>query len=72
MNQTSTLYSTIFQDYPDVVSTEDVAKMLGIGRNSTYELIHTGAIKCIRVGRKIKVPKINVIEFLLKSAGTIE
>lgn len=65
INQIDTLYNSIFQEFPDVVSVEDVAKMLGIGRNKAYELVHCKAIKSIRVGRKIKVPKINVIEFLL-------
>ena len=54
----------IFSEFPDVVSIDDLTKMLGIGRNKAYELIHTNAIQSIRIGRKHIIPKFRVIEFL--------
>ncbi|MGH1705538.1 helix-turn-helix domain-containing protein [Enterococcus gallinarum] len=42
--------------------------MLGnIGRNTAYTLLQTNEINYIRVGRKYKIPKKYIIEFLLKS-----
>lgn len=57
-------YNNIFEEFPDVVNVDDLTKMLGIGRNKAYELIHTNAIQSIRVGRKHIIPKFRVIEFL--------
>ena len=42
----------------------DLCKMLGIGRNSAYELVNNGTIKSIRVGKKHRIPKVNVIIYL--------
>lgn len=61
-------YSMIFKEYPDIVSIEDLQTMLGIGRNSTYNLIHSGAIKSIKIGRIHKIPKFCVIEYILKNS----
>lgn len=57
----------IFKDYPDVVSIEQLMKMLGIGRNKAYELVNSGTIKSIRIGTKHKIPKVRVVEFLMQS-----
>ena len=38
--------------------------MLGIGRNTAYELIATNKIKSIKSGNLILIPKQNVIDFL--------
>ena len=36
---------------------EDVAKLLGIGRNSAYDAAKRGDIPTIKVGRRILVPR---------------
>lgn len=45
---------------------EDLMPILGIGRNTAYELVRSGQIRSIRVGRKIRVPKDAVAAFLSK------
>jgi len=35
----------------------DAGRMLGLGRNATYEAISRGEIPAIRIGRKLLVPK---------------
>ena len=54
----------IFTDFKDVVKVKDLQKMLGIGRNTAYELIATNKIKSIKSGNLILIPKQNVIDFL--------
>lgn len=54
----------IFTDYPDVVSIEDLTKMLRIGKNKAYELVNTNVIKSIRIGKKHIIPKFRIIDFL--------
>lgn len=53
-----------FTDYPDIVDVEEMMKILRIGRNKAYELIHTGEIKSIKVGRAHKIPKQSIIDFI--------
>jgi excisionase family DNA binding protein len=42
----------------DVLTPEETAKVLRIGRNATYEAIQRGEIPSVRIGRKIRVPKL--------------
>jgi len=38
--------------------------ILGIGRNIAYELVRSGRLRSIRVGRQVRIPKNALIEFL--------
>jgi excisionase family DNA binding protein len=51
-------------DYPDVITIEELMEMLHIGRNSAYSILKGGLIKTIKVGKKYIIPKKSVIEFL--------
>lgn len=59
---------TMFQEYPDIVTVYDMQKMLGIGRNKAYELVNSNKIGSIHIGRKIYIPKIKIIEFILNAS----
>ncbi len=54
----------MFSEYPDVVSVEQLKKMLHIGNNVAYDLLKSGAIKTIRIGRRYIIPKENVITYI--------
>ncbi|WP_161881482.1 helix-turn-helix domain-containing protein [Deinococcus alpinitundrae] len=43
---------------------EEAAPMLGVGRNGVYDLIRSGALRSIRIGRKILIPMSAIEEFL--------
>lgn len=45
---------------------EDLMPILGIGRNTAYELIRSGQIRSVRIGRQIRVPREALLEFLRK------
>lgn len=49
-------YTSIDQ-LPLVLSVEDLADVLGIGINSAYELVRSGQVGSIRIGRQYKIPK---------------
>lgn len=53
-----------FDDLPLTMRVEELMPILGIGRNTAYELVHSGQIKGIRIGRNIRIPKSEVIRFL--------
>lgn len=57
----------MFTNYPDVVSVEDIQKMLHIGRNSVYKLLKNQKIKSIPVGKKYIIPKASVINFVAQA-----
>ncbi|MCQ2470728.1 MAG: helix-turn-helix domain-containing protein [Clostridia bacterium] len=54
----------LFSEYPDVVTVDDLQKMLKIGRNSAYDILKSGLIKTIKVGKRYIIPKQSVINFL--------
>ena len=47
------------------VTVREAAKLLGIGRNLTYEAVKRGEIPSIRIGERILIPRAG-IEKLLK------
>lgn len=48
----------MLENYPDVLKVEDIAEILRVGRNTSYNLINSQAIKSIKIGRNIRIPKI--------------
>lgn len=66
------LYKVMFAEYPDIVGIKDLQKMLGIGRNLAYSLVSGGYIRGITVGNKLRIPKINVIDYVLENKKQIE
>lgn len=53
-----------FEELPLALRVEDLMPILGIGRNTAYELVRSGEIRSVKVGRQIRIPKDAVIEFL--------
>jgi len=51
------MHSTL-EEAPDVLTPEETAKLLRIGRNAAYEAIQRGDIPSVRIGRRILVPKL--------------
>lgn len=59
------LNDMMFKDFPDCVGVEQLGQMLGIKRTKTYELLRDGTIKSIKIGKDYKIPKYNVIAYLI-------
>ena len=53
-------------DLPMTLRVEELMPILGIGRNTAYELIRSGQIRSIRIGRLIRIPRDALLEFLRK------
>lgn len=49
---------------PDVLTVEDLTQILGIGKNSAYNLVNSGSLKSVRVGRKYLISKQALLQFL--------
>lgn len=61
------LYKLMFTEYPDLLTIPELRKMLGVSRNTAYSLVNDGYIDALRIGNTIRIPKINVIKYVLKS-----
>ena len=48
------------------MTAKDLQTMLGISCHAVYDLLEDGEISYIRLGNDYKVPKINVIQYILK------
>ena len=59
MTQTST-----FENLPLLLTVEEMASVLRIGRNPAYQLVKDGSIQSIRVGRSIRIPRNALIQFV--------
>lgn len=53
-------------ELPTTLRVEDLMPLLGIGRNTAYELIRSGQIRSVRIGRQIRIPRDALLEFLRK------
>lgn len=53
-------------ELPVTLRVEDLMPILGIGRNTAYELIRSGQIRSIRIGRQIRIQRDALLEFLRK------
>ena len=53
-------------DLPMTLRVEELMPILGIGRNTAYELIRSGQIRSIRIGRQSRIPRDALLEFLQK------
>jgi len=56
--ESQTAYKLLFADYPDVVNVEQMREMLGgICDKTAYRLLRS-------VGRRYRIPKLNILEYL--------
>ena len=56
-------------DCPDVLTVDEVTAFLRIGRNTAYEAIRTGLLPCVRVGRRILIPKSALVRLIDVESG---
>ena len=59
---------TTFETMPLVLSVEDIADTLAIGRNKAYTLVSTGTIKALKIGQHYRIPREEFIDFIKKGA----
>ncbi|WP_349945225.1 helix-turn-helix domain-containing protein [Lacrimispora sp. BS-2] len=59
----------MLEQYGDVISTNELCEILGIGRNRAYELLQTNQIKGFQMGRPWKIPKVSVEEYLKRKSS---
>lgn len=56
--------SEIFSEYSDIVTVDEIMKMLRLGKNTVYKLLKDDEIMNVKVGARYVIPKQSVIEFV--------
>jgi len=51
-------------------SASEVAKLLGVSKNTVYKAIHAGQIPSIRWGKKILIPRVALMRMLEEAGNT--
>lgn len=61
----------MFKDYPDILTVPQVAKALGVGTTSAYQLVREKRIGFLRCGKKILIPKPCLEDFVLSAKNNV-
>lgn len=59
----------MFNQHEDILTVLEVAEILYIGRNTVYDLLHTGKLKGVKIGRSWKIPKASLEKYIKSSVG---
>lgn len=54
-------------ELPLLLTVQEVADVLGIGRQKAYELVRSGALHSMRIGKQIRVLRDHLAEYLQKN-----
>lgn len=54
----------MLDQYEAVLTANDLQDILGIGRNTVYELLNSGTIPALRIGKQWRIPKDAVLHHL--------
>lgn len=57
----------MFEDFPDIMTPEDVCEALRIGNNAVYEILNSGKLKAFKNGRVWRIPKTALLEYIKKA-----
>ncbi|GEM_PF-897016 len=64
----ATIKQNNFDDAPAMLSYKDLMSLLGISKETAYELMHSKGFPAIRIGRNIKVRKDALLSWLNRRA----
>lgn len=52
------------EQYPDILTVEELCEVLNVGANAAYELLNKSVIPAFRIGRRWKIPKEAVAQYI--------
>lgn len=66
MNDNITNYCTVtnFNELPLALTVLEAGQVLRVGRNVAYELVRSGQLRSVRVGKNIRIPRDALAEYL--------
>ena len=57
-------FTYVYSDYPEILTTDDIAAMTGLQKKSFWRMFQTGHIKYLVCGRRYFIPKVYFWEFV--------
>lgn len=54
----------MFEKIPDIMTFKECQKLLKVGKNTLLNLIHSGEIDAFRIGKRWKITKESIIEYV--------
>lgn len=57
-------YESVFKNYPDIVTVDQMSQMLGVSTKTAYKLLKENKIKHFMIGRIYKIPKYYILKYL--------
>ena len=66
------LYGLRFQDYPDVMSLEEMSRLLRVSTKTGRQLLASGAVPSLKIGRSYRIPKPYLISYLEKGSSSAD
>ena len=58
------IYKSVLKDCPDILTVEEMSKVLGISSKTGYKLLKENKIRNMKVGRSYRIAKIHLLSFL--------
>ena len=55
----------MFDQYDEILTVADVMELLYVGKNTVYRLLHEGELKAFRIGKRWKIPKACLEQYIL-------
>ena len=55
---------TTHPELPDVLTVREAANVLRVGAHTIYEAVQQNQLPCVRMGRRILIPKIQILKLL--------
>lgn len=69
-NHNSELLPDSMEDHLTLLTVDDAAEILMVGKNRIYELLNQGKIKGMRVGKSTwRIPKISIYQYIKEQAS---
>ena len=56
----------MLEQFPDILTVKQLQDILSIGRSKAYDLLHSGELQYITIGRQIRIPKRFLLDYLQK------
>ena len=65
LSEANQLYANSLEDTMTLLTVEDAANILMVGKNRIYELLNQGKIKGMRIGKSTwRIPKISIYQYI--------
>ena len=58
----------MFEQYPDILTVEEVCESLRMGYNAVYELLNEGKLRAYKNGRVWRIPRDSLVKYVTESS----